>query len=369
MTMPDRTDELVRAMLERRAGEPVPAWLLGSVMGQVVAAGRTRGRTRGLASMSRGAGRHRALVAVVVLLVGVFVGAALGVGFLELTGAPGPTQPAAVLVPTAAPSPATVPSAPPATPAATAAASPPPTPRRAPDTLGPDAMAVVTEEGDRLRVRTAPGVGNDSRMLNPLLRTGDRMLVISGPVVADGYDWYEVRTAQDAGPPYGWVASGKDGKAWIAPTAPVCPDPGDDPAVVALDPIDFLLCNGDRAIVLHGTSLGGSESVQCPWTEERSDCRMLPTWMRASSWLQVGEGGVHVAIPPDLLAEVDRIPPGASLTATVAADVPEAESCRIVDATDRDVVERSRAVIECRLTLVLRDLTWEEAPGPATTSP
>jgi hypothetical protein len=369
MTMPDRTDELVRAMLERRAGGPVPAWLPGTVMQQAVTAGRARGGTRGLASMSRGVGRHRALVAVVVLLVGVSVGAALGVGFLELTGAPAPTQPAAVIIPTAAPSPTTGPSAPPATPAASPAASPPPTPRRVPDSLGPDTMAVVTEEGNRLRVRTAPGVGGDSRMLNPLLGTGSRMLVISGPVAADGYDWYEVRTEKGAGPPYGWVASGKGGKAWIAPTAPVCPDPGDDPAMVALDPIEFLLCNGDRAIALHGTSLGGSEDLGCPWTEERSDCRMLPTWMRASSWLEVGEDGVYVAIPPDLLAEVDRIPLGASLTATVAADAPEAESCRIVDATDRDVVERSRAVIECRLTLVLRDLTWEEAPGPATTSP
>jgi hypothetical protein len=83
MTAPDRTDELIRAMLERRAGGPVPAWLNGTVMGHVVAAGRPRRGIRGLGSRRRGPGRRRALVAVLVLPLGVLAGAALAVGFLE----------------------------------------------------------------------------------------------------------------------------------------------------------------------------------------------------------------------------------------------------------------------------------------------
>lgn len=88
---------------------------------------------------------------------------------------------------------------------------------------------------------------------------------------------------------------------------------------------------------------------------------MVPTWMRASGWLAIGEDGVVVAVPPDLASEIDRIPLRAKLTATVAADAPDAASCEIVDAAGRDVVPRSRAVIECRLTLVLQGLDWEQA--------
>ena len=78
----------------------------------------------------------------------------------------------------------------------------------------------MTAAGDGLRVRSRPEVSADSKKLTPLLAAGSRMLVVNGPVPADGYDWYEVRADNDL---FGWVAAGKDGEDWIAPAPPTAP--------------------------------------------------------------------------------------------------------------------------------------------------
>ena len=90
-------------------------------------------------------------------------------------------------------------------------------------------IAVVTPAGDGLRVRSRPEVSADSKKLTPLLAAGSRMLVVNGPVPADGYDWYEVRADNDL---FGWVAAGKDGEDWIAPAAANCTDDLDESALV-----------------------------------------------------------------------------------------------------------------------------------------
>jgi hypothetical protein len=367
MTAPDRTDELIRAMLERRAGGAVPAWLNGTVMGQVVAAGPPRHGIRGSASRRQGTGRRRALVAVLVLPLGVLAGAVLAVGFLEVTGAAAPAQQAVVTVPSALPSLV----APSADPAVSLSPSPASTPRVLPGTLGSDTMAVVTEAGTRLRVRTAPGLGSDSVMLNPLLPAGARMLVMSGPVAVDGYDWYEVMTHGKTGPRYGWVASGKNGKTGIEPTLPECPDQPDARAVISLDPLDYLLCYGNREVQVQARSLEaqpGPDKPPCPWTLAREPCSMVPAWMGRPSCLTIaidGEttGGTAVAVPPALQPDLAALSESAPLTLTLAADAPDAASCRIVDVDGPDAAPPTRAVLDCRLMLVVR------AVAPASTIP
>ena len=86
--------------------------------------------------------------------------------------------------------------------------------------IPPDTYArVVTDD---LRVRSKPGVSDDSKKLEPLLQDGVLLVVLDGPVQASGYDWYQVQptlTSDTAGPyPFGWVAAAdKDGEPWIEP--------------------------------------------------------------------------------------------------------------------------------------------------------
>jgi len=95
---------------------------------------------------------------------------------------------------------------------------------------------------DRLRLRSAPGVGSDSVKYTPLLRGGTDLRVRSGPVEADGYWWYRVHIEDglelDGGVTVGWLAAADhDGEAWIGPpdTDPIdVEEPGlPEPVLVA----------------------------------------------------------------------------------------------------------------------------------------
>jgi serpin B len=120
----------------------------------------------------------------------------------------------------------------PSAPGATATFAPPvaspsppaPTPGPSPATPDPLLGTVVITVSDNLVMRSQPRVSSDSIMYRPWLPTGTELKVLSGPVIASGYVWYEVEPVSSVGldgPGFGWVAmAGKDGEAWIAPAEP-----------------------------------------------------------------------------------------------------------------------------------------------------
>ena len=110
----------------------------------------------------------------------------------------------------ATPSPATPPApAPPPTPGPAPVATLVPTPPEDP-VVG--RMAVVVTD-TRLAVRTAPGTGSDSKVLDRYLYPRQRAEVLEGPVLASGYPWYRVRVNEDEG----WVAGeSRTGDPWLA---------------------------------------------------------------------------------------------------------------------------------------------------------
>jgi serpin B len=128
--------------------------------------------------------------------------------------------------PTPSPSeqPSTSPSAgPTGTPAPSASPAP---------TLGPGAYAVTVS--DRLRVRSQPRVADDSIRYEPLLPIGTELLVLSGPVEASGYVWWEVEPVSFdiVGATTGWVAmADHNGDPWIA----VAPGGGTGAALAKAD--------------------------------------------------------------------------------------------------------------------------------------
>jgi len=84
---------------------------------------------------------------------------------------------------------------------------------------------VVTND---LRVRSEPGVSDDSIKLEPLLQHGTRVVVLDGPVQASGYDWYLVQPTVPSDTaeayPFGWIAAADhDGEPWLQPEADNCP--------------------------------------------------------------------------------------------------------------------------------------------------
>jgi hypothetical protein len=261
-----------------------------------------------------------------------------------------------------------------------------PTPRPVPDTLAPDTLAVVTRQGTSLRVRTAPGVGSDSRKLEPLLPTGTRMFVVGGPVTADGYDWYEIQTDADAGEIdlYGWVAAAdKEGRAWIKPTDPKCPDARDGLAISEAAPLDRLACFGDaqfEIVAREVFTIVDVDDEPCPWSPGHGACSIDPLWLAWPFELFIGEfetgpgemGGVitmTVAIPPDVLAAAPGLDDAEDVRVTLSSDSPEARDCRFLDRAGDEVRPRARAILECRTRLVVRDLSWDTSRQPDSELP
>ena len=81
---------------------------------------------------------------------------------------------------------------------------------------------------DDLRVRSQPGVSDDSKKLEPFLQPGDVVVVLDGPVQASDYDWYLVQAIQpdsdEPHNPFGWIAAAsEDGVPWIGPASMDCP--------------------------------------------------------------------------------------------------------------------------------------------------
>lgn len=352
-------------MLERRAGAPPPAWLLPGVAEHI----RQTRQARARLSLP-GVGVRRRPPRLLLVLVAALVLLAIPAGILLTTRlvnrGPTPTQPAVFLAPSpSVPGTANVTLTPQATDA--------PSPAGTPGAGVP--IAVVTAAGDGLRVRSRPEVSADSKKLTPLLRTGDRMLVVNGPVSADGYAWYEVRADNDL---FGWVATGKDGEEWIAPAEPDCVDDLDESALWTVDPIDFFVCYGNRPVTVRARNAAPSEPgtddrPMCPYTGDDIHCTARPGWLFDALALDFAAPGAPdrtllVAAKGSMADGIRKVPAQTTMTLTVAMDAPQAQNCRVVDDRGRDLISRDEAETRCRLQLVVRDVAPDSADRLPTAS-
>ena len=124
--------------------------------------------------------------------------------------------------------------------------SPSPDGALAKDTIG---RVVVTD----LVVRSAPGVGDDSRILEMGLTDGDLVYVIEGPRPADGYDWLLVTqlAPEFASRAAGWIApASREGEEWVAPATPDCPTEVSVEAFAQVPPPLLLKCFGGLELTL-----------------------------------------------------------------------------------------------------------------------
>jgi hypothetical protein len=371
----DRTEELIRAMLAGRADSQAPPWLLGRTMGAVAAAPRAAGGRPGARfRVGRPSG-----IGLVAALAAMFVVAVLGGGLvaLELLGSPAspPDAPAVVVGPAsgawsstapAEPSPVTEPTAPPM-----AGASADPT------TLQPDSLAIVTKAGNSLRVRSAPGTTASSIQYSPTLPSGTRLLVLDGPVAADGFDWYAVLTDGEPIRLYGWVAAGAKGMDWIKPVASECWGSLDAATVASLSRIDLLTCYHDEAVTVRGRwrplKPGESDVEPCDWRDFKGECNPREAWLlypSARITFATGDGGsaaIDVAVPEELRGRLEAVPHDAVLTATIAMDAPQARSCAVGEPGGGSLPRAAdHAVAACRVRYVLQDLDWTDGKVRAT---
>jgi hypothetical protein len=152
--------------------------------------------------------------------------------------------------------------------------------------LGPDRIGRVIAT-DGLRVRTLPTIGEASKRLDPTLDEGTRFYVVDGPVMADGYAWYQVDPyGVDAGTPFGWIAAGsRDGQAWIENYLDGCDTIGISIESVGRMPSqEQLYCHGSDELELTGQlvcDFGDIEGLPSgpEWVEYDRFCDLrAPDW-------------------------------------------------------------------------------------------
>lgn len=217
---------------------------------------------------------------------------------------------------------------------------------------------VVTSD---LVVRSAPGVGTDSKQLEPLLQKPARVFVVDGPVAKDGYDWYQVQpVTNDA--PFGWVAAAsREGEPWLRHAITQCPSlPLDISALGSLRPFFGLACYKSKSLTVDAR-LGKPEAT----------CGVSPGWTIDPGWLgpcvahdfltvldgDTADPSFDAVFAPKV--DLTRLPkygiePRAWLKVrfTGQFDHPAARTCRGVK-EDTDPPSPPEIVLECRIIFVI----------------
>lgn len=142
--------------------------------------------------------------------------------------------------------------------------------------LRADTAAVTVDDG--LRVRSLPEVSDRSEKFEPLLRAGEALYVVAGPVEGTGYRWFEVYAPRTR--LAGWVAlADKEGRPWIEPRPLHCTLGASDDEVVGLLGYDLMHLACFRERPLTGERLLAAVSddgLRCP--------DVAPYWL-APDWL------------------------------------------------------------------------------------
>jgi hypothetical protein len=215
-----------------------------------------------------------------------------------------------------------------------------------------DSIAEVIVDGG-VRVRSLPSVDDVSIKYEPLLRRGDEVFVIGGPVEGGGYDWYLVQSLIDHEQgPFGWVSfASRDGERWIDDVSETdCPALSPDLWPGTILDETLIHCFGSREIEFEidgGLSCFPDDPrlIDHPWLGR--NCDML-------TGDACGTCGLRIAAHPDADFEIpDR--EHARWAVGGHFDDPAAAECVPGPDGDPSRIEQT-AVHVCRTTFVLTSL-------------
>jgi hypothetical protein len=239
---------------------------------------------------------------------------------------------------------------------ATAGATSSPEAALAKDTIG---RVVVTD----LVTRSAPGVGEDSTILELGLTDGDLVYVIEGPRPADGYDWLLVTqlTPEFSSRASGWIApASREGEEWVQPATPDCPTDISVSAFAPVPPALLLYCFGGQELTLegiYGSCAHGDPVIQEPEWLANNFCsfEVLGRPQGTTEWPSIS---VHTE--PGTVVVPDG--PPRPLRITGRYDAPAAETCRFIDEADEIMPELGETDelflrFHCRAAFVVESAT------------
>ena len=316
------------------------------------------------------------LLAAAALIAALAVGAALGSGLVQLPLLIAEASPTATPTVSASAVASASPFVPPPSPTSTTQATP-----VSPDNLAPDGLARVTVAG--LTLRAEPGL--DGEKLGELGQD-TAAFIVRGPVMADGYAWYEVAglglppaaacAAEETLPLtcptwFGWAASADlDGTPWLEGTSLGCPE-----SPMNLETFAYQRGWNERL----ACNTGGTVTVRAWWSGPLDDGECTATGGGPSRWLYcVGlygvplwrdesEGssalssfGLLVSIDPESGVTMPQADQWVEIVGHL--DDAAAEGCPEVGGSEPGTTQADEVVLMCRAQLVVDSVT--EVSGP-----
>jgi DNA-binding CsgD family transcriptional regulator len=244
-----------------------------------------------------------------------------------------------------------------------------------------DALAEILV--DDLTLRGDPGTGT---IRLGQLPGGAAAFVVAGPIIEDGFAWYQLAAVDPYGAGcgsaqpaeslvcrewFGWAAAGgQDGEAWLAPIEPVCPAPGNPATMMALKPLEALACFGSSSMTLRVYATANPPRGGC----EPSD-PFVPAWLAPCAAISLEEaeslypagGALFVQIAPNLgscdgqafgsncpLAALH----GRWIRITVHYDDPQAQNCAATATPDQEAT-----ILQCRTAMVATAVSADDGLG------
>jgi hypothetical protein len=216
----------------------------------------------------------------------------------------------------------------------------------------PDTIVQVTATD--LVIRSAPGINAASDILAPRLSAPQLLYVASGPVPADGYQWYLVRMFWMDHLPHGpetggWVAAGsRDGEPWIAATHLDCPAPTLD-AISGMHAVARLACFRGQTLTLEGNDGGCFQAdpvTVTPGWLSASGCALNPDGY--ADGVTPGTGQLIVRQSPTIVWTGYQPGSVGRVIVTGQFDDPAAQTCSVSPLMGSDEQIPELLVLTCR---------------------
>lgn len=220
--------------------------------------------------------------------------------------------------------------------------------------LIPDAMVEVMVDG--LEIRVAPAADAARAQSDLTLRRGDEVLLVDGPVAADGQEWYLVQSViggQEAAA-FGWVAAASPtGVVWIDDISEEhCPVVPDDVRQLGVTADELLLhCFGATELAFELDSGVSCHTFEGPLVK--------PAWFSLDCGSLSGDACGSCAIPLAVDPRFGALPAEQERGRWAFRghfDDAAASTCRLADASGARAIDLARVVHRCRTTFVLTSL-------------
>jgi hypothetical protein len=190
-----------------------------------------------------------------------------------------------------------------------------------------------------------------------------RVFIVDGPVLADGYRWFQVQPyARDQRLPFGWIAgASRDGVAWVEELRLGCDAVAPSAEVlVSGEPLEHLFCSlaGETPRTLPpGPDIAIEGVVYCTFADDHWGWLSGPEWIDQRGYCELRTNGAAARLPGrpmmELLEGATSLPLEGRYAIVGHFDDADARTCRGDGFDGTEPPDPAEVVLQCRTYFVV----------------